>query len=305
MDEQRTWQEVLARQDGVLARPQALAHGMTKHQWDRRLATKKWRALLPGIAVEHMGGTTERQRAWAAVLHAGEGALLSGDAALSLAGLALPRLKDLDVAVPRQRRVVGGVLLGDPEMTVVVHRVHGLKNWTRRARALPLATTHAAVLHAVAWASSDRDAEWRIAAAVQRRVTAVPALRKTLAQMPTLRRHALVLAVLDDVELGAHAGSELQYLRFCRAHGLPLPDELQVKVRSGGLHYLDARYRRQKVTVELDGAHHREVASWEADALRTLRVLAAMPGEQVVRLTPGMLRHDGDEVAGHLRVVLA
>jgi very-short-patch-repair endonuclease len=71
------------------------------------------------------------------------------------------------------------------------------------------------------------------------------------------------------------------------------------------VHYLDARYRRQKVTVELDGSHHREVATWEADALRTLRVVAALPGERVVRLTPGMLRHDGPEVAQHLRTLLA
>ena len=299
-----TWQEVLERQDGVLARHQALDFGLTKHQWDRRLATNRWRCLLPGVAVHHNGGTTERQRAWAAVLHAGTGAVLSGDAALALAGLTL-RAKQLDVAVPRQRHVVGATLLGEPRLAVEIHRVHGLEGWRREVRGLPMTTTHAAVLHAVAWAASDRDAEWRIAAAVQGRITAVPALRTVLEQMPTLRRRALVAAVLDDVELGAHAGSELQYLRFCRAHGLPLPDELQVKVRSGGLHYLDARYRRQKVTVELDGAHHREVATWEADALRTLRVLAAMAGEQVVRLTPGMLRHDGDEVAGHLRTLLA
>lgn len=166
-------------------------------------------------------------------------------------------------------------------------------------------SAHAAALQAAAWAESDRAAEWRIAAAVQRRITAVPLLRETLAEMPRLKRHALVLAVLDDVERGAHAGSELQFLRFCRSHGLPLPDELQVRVRAGGAtHFLDARYRRQQVTVEVDGAHHRDVASWESDALRSLRVAAAMPGERLLRLTPGMLRHDGDEVAALLRSIL-
>ena len=123
--------------------------------------------------------------------------------------------------------------------------------------------------------------------------------------MPRLRRRTLIAVVLDDVELGAHAGSELAFLRFCRAHGLPRPDELQVRVRSGAAtHYLDARYRRQRVTVEVDGAHHREVATWEADALRTLRVAAAMPGERLVRLTPGLMRYDGDEVAELLRRIL-
>jgi very-short-patch-repair endonuclease len=295
----------MERQDGVLSRHQALEHGLTKHQWDRRLATRRWRALLPGVAVSHQGGTTERQRAWAAVLHAGDRAMVSGNAALSLAGLSIPRLKVVDVAVPLARRVTGGALDVEPAQAVVIRRVQGVEHWRREVRGLPVATTHAAVLHAVAWATSDRDAEWRIAASVQRRITAVPSLRAALARMPALKRRALAAAVLDDVELGAHAGTELQFLRFCRAHQLPLPDELQVRVRVGKVHYLDARYRRQRVTVEVDGAHHRDVETWEADALRTLRVVAAMPGESVVRLTTGLLRHDGDEVAGLLRAILA
>ncbi|HUR14502.1 MAG TPA: hypothetical protein VM097_08415 [Mycobacteriales bacterium] len=297
--------ELVEKQDGVLARHQALAHGITRHEWAWKLRQGVWQLAVPGVAVMHSGGTTERQRAWAAVLHGGRSALLSGDAALSLSGLVVPRLSTLDVAVPRGREVVGAALRSQGGGRIAIHRCEGVDAWRRELRGLPLATTHAAVLHAAAWAASDRDAEWRIAASVQQRITAVPALRAALARMPCLKRRALVRTVLDDVELGAHAGSELQFLRFCREQGLPRPDELQVRVRSGALHYLDGRYRRQRVTVELDGAHHREAASWEADALRTLRVLAALPGEQVVRLTPGMLRHDAAEVARLLRVLLA
>lgn len=301
-----TWQEHLRRQDGVIARHQALAGGMSRHEWAWKLERGVWQRALPGVAVAHSGGTTERQRAWTAVLHAGTGAALSGDAALRLCGVAAANGKDLDVVVPTGRHVVGDTLELDQEGTVVIHRVHRPERWTRALRALPVVTAHAATLHAAAWADTDRAAEWRVAAAVQRRVTAVPLLRATLLDMPRLRRRALVAAVLDDVELGAHAGSELQFLRFCRAYGLPRPDELQVRVRSGAaVHYLDARYRRQRVTVEVDGAHHRDVGSWEADALRSLRVTATMPGERVVRLTPGMLRHDGPEVAELLRAVLA
>ncbi|MCW2499913.1 MAG: hypothetical protein JWN87_1589 [Frankiales bacterium] len=68
-------------------------------------------------------------------------------------------------------------------------------------------------------------------------------------------------------------------------------------MRAGGVRYLDARYRRQRVTVELDGAHHRLVGQWEADALRTLHVLASARDEQLVRLTRGNLRHDEPVVA--------
>jgi hypothetical protein len=300
-----TWQERLHRQEGVIARHQAVSGGMSRHEWAWKLERGVWQRAVPGVAIAHSGGTTERERAWAAVLHAGKGAALSGDAALRLLGLAAVQDKAIDVVVPRARHIVGDRLETHEVREIVVHRVLRPERWVREFRALPVTSAHAAVLHAAAWADSDRAAEWRVAAAVQKRITSVPSLRAVLAQMPTLKRRALVAAVLDDVELGAHAGSELQYLRFCRLHGLPRPDELQVKVRSGAVHYLDARYRRQKVTVELDGAHHREVATWEADALRTLRVVAALPGERVVRLTPGMLRHDGPEVAQHLRTLLA
>jgi hypothetical protein len=303
--EQRRWQEHLARQDGVIARHQAVAGGMTRHEWAWKLERGLWQRVLPGIAVSHSGGTTERERAWAAVLHAGSGAALSGDSALRLFGLDAASGKDLDVVVPSDRNVAGGSLSLEERREVVVHRVVRPERWGRELRALPVLTAHAAVLHAAAWAGSDRDAEWRVAAAVQRRITAVPRLREALVDMPRLRRRALIAAVLDDVALGAHAGSELQFLRFCRTHQLPRPDELQVRVRSGkATHYLDARYRRQKVTVELDGAHHRDVATWESDVLRSLRVAAELPGERVIRLTPALLRHSAEEVAGLLGRIL-
>jgi hypothetical protein len=247
--------DLLAQQDGVISRAQALATGLTDDAWRWRLR-RDWQRVLPGVAVAHSGPVSDRQRAWAAVLHGGPGAALSGDAALLMQGMRLPSPSALDLAIPTPRRVVGARLQNG---AVVVHRVAKLWQWTWSVRGLAVTRAHAAVLHAAAWAESDRAAEWRVAAAVQQRRTAVGPLRSALQAMPCLRRHALLLQVLDDVELGAHAGSELQFLRFCRAHHLPLPDELQVRVRAGSVHYLDARYRRQRVTVELDGAHHMSV----------------------------------------------
>jgi hypothetical protein len=228
-------------------------------------------------------------------LYGGRGAALSGDAALVQLGLERLVPRTLDVAVPLERRVRPARPVGGP--AVVPHRVQGLQRWEHPGSGPALLTAHAAVLHAAAWAPTDRAAEWRLAAVVQSRLSAPRLIREALAQMPSLHRRALIREVLDDVELGAHATSELEFLRFCRRNGLPLPDELQVRVRAGGVRYLDARYRRQRVTVELDGAHHRPVGQWEADALRTLHVLASARDEQLVRLTRGNLRHDEPVVA--------
>lgn len=298
-----SWQETAEQQDGVLARRQALAAGMTAAAWEWKLGTDRWRLALPGVAVAHNGPPSERQLAWAACLHAGEESAVSGDALLRLLGMKGNLGESIDVVIPRRRRAVPGQLFGETAFSVRRTDVpEGRRTWLL---GLPVVDQHLALLHAAAWAATDRAAEWRVAAAVQQRIAAVPRLRTALAELPRLPRRRLLRAVLDDVEHGAHAGSELAYLRFCRKHRLPEPDVMQLKVRAGSMRYLDARYLRQRVTLELDGTHHRDAGQWEADALRTLQLAVAMPGERQLRLTMGNLRHDGDEVARLLHQLLA
>ena len=124
--------------------------------------------------------------------------------------------------------------------------------------------------------------------------------------MPHLPRKALLREVLDDVELGAHAASELDFLRFLRRHGLPAPDRLQRPIRSGTLRYLDAWWERQRVTAEMDGAHHRLVGVWDDDALRANDVVLVERHDRILllRFTRGNLRHDELRVAAQLRKAL-
>ena len=302
------WQELVAEQDGVLVRRQALRAGLTEDQWQWRLDTGRWQPLLPGVVATHTGPVTSRQQAWAAVLACGSGACLSGDAALSALGMPLGELGVLHVAVPEDRVVVSRTLAptGATSVRVVPRRVKGLPGWRHPARLPPMVRVEAAVLHAAAWAVSDRAAEWRLAAAVQQRRVPVSDLRRALASMPRLRRHALVATVLDDVEHGAHAASELDFLRFLRRWRLPAPDCLQRPVRLGRLRYLDAWWESPRVAAELDGAHHRTVGDWESDLLRANDVLVAgrHDGTTLLRFTPGNLRHDGERVAAQLAAVL-
>ena len=297
-----TWQEIAEQQDNVLGRCQALGAGLTGATWDWRVG-RKWTAVGDGVAALHTGAPTASQLRWAAVLHAGHGAALTGDAALAVWGAKRLAFAVHDVAVPEQRHVAW---VRDPLLTMHPRRVRGLSELVSPRPGIPLVQVHVAALHAAAWAPSEREAERRIALVVQQRLTTPARIRAALELMPRLRRRGLLLEVLDDVELGAHAGSELDFLRFCRRNGLPEPDELPVKVRANGVKYLDARYRRQRVGVELDGAHHMWVDAWDADALRSLTLAAASrgTGEQLLRITQGMLRHSGDEVARLLRVIL-
>ena len=282
--------------------------GLTEDQWQWRLDADRWQPLLPGVVVTHSGPVTSRQQSWAAVLVAGPGACLSGDAALVELGMSVGPLKVLHVAVPYGRTVAPRVLAppGAPHVRVHPRRVSGLAALRHPARRPASVRAAPAVLHAAAWALTDRAAEWRVAAAVQQRLVLPRELRSTLGQLKRLPRRALIATVLDDVELGAHAASELDLLRFLREWRLPPPDRLQRPVRLGRVRYLDAWWERQKVAAELDGAHHRSAGAWDDDVLRANDVLVAgrHDGTVLLRFTTANLRHDGARVAAQLAAVL-
>ena len=304
----RPWQECVAEQDGVLTRQQALRGGLSEDQWQWRLDSGRWQALLPGIVVTHTGAVTTRQQSWAAVLLAGPGACLSGDAALVELGLDVGPLRVAHVAVPYGRSVLPRVLAprAGGRLAVQPRRVTGLTALTHPARRPPTVRAAPAVLHAAAWAVTDRAAEWRLAAAVQQRLVLPQDLRGSLAVLQRLPRRALIRTVLDDVEQGAHAASELDVLRFLRRWRLPGPDRLQRPVRVGQVRYLDAWWERQKVAAELDGAHHRTAGTRDDDVLRANDVLVVgrHDGTVLLRFTTGTLRHDAARVAAQLSALL-
>ena len=301
-----TWQQLLEEQDQVVSRSQARRAGLSEEQWQWRYDTGRWQPALPGVAVAHSGEVTPRQRSWAAVLYAGDGAHLSGDAALVELGMVLGAPSVVDVALPEHRIVVPQHFLGEQVLRVDLHRVRHLERWTHPARRLPVTRAPAALVQSAAWACSDRAAEWRVAAAVQQGLVQPKDVRRVLAQMARLRRRALLREVLDDVELGAQAGSELDFVRFLRRHGLPTPDRLQLPIRRGTVRYLDAWWERQRVNAEMDGAHHRSVGTWESDVLRANDVVIGEAHDRILllRFTRGNLRHDGPRVAAQLAAVL-
>lgn len=298
-----SWSQLADRQSGTLGWRQALTAGLPQAAWDWKLERGLWRSVGAGVAVTHSGEPTPAQREWAAVIHAGRGAALSGDASLVHFGVRRIPITSYDVAVPVERKVQR---IDTDELTMNPHRVRHLHRWSAGHPHLPLVHVTAAVLHAAAWAATDELAEERIAMVVQQRKTTARAIHDLLPQMPRLPRRALILEVLEDVRFGAHAKSEIEFLRFCRRNGLPTPDQMQVLVRTTGKRYLDALYRALKLHVEVDGAHHMWVEQWNADAMRSLELVAAMrgTGEVTVRITRSMMRHQEQKTAGLLRALL-
>jgi hypothetical protein len=299
-----TLEQLLDRQQLVIARSQALAAGMSADAWRHRLTKGVWQSCGPGVAIAHTGKPEIEQLEWAAVLHAGRDAALTGDAAMVHFGVRRLTVVRYDVAVPAGRSIV---TVRTPHLTMRPHQLRHLKKWSAGHPHLRLVHIHAATLHAAAWAASDEEAEYRITLAVQQRKTNPAVLKVTLDDMPKLPRNALIREVLLDVEKGATAQSELDFLRFCRRNGLPEPDEMQLRVRAGGTtRYLDAYYRGKRISIEIDGAYHRWAAQWDADSMRTLQLAVARrdTGEQVYRITRAMMRHHELETAALLRELL-
>lgn len=293
------WRDLLSAQGHVITRRQGLRTGLSEEAWLWRLQREKWQSPLPGVAIAHRGEPTFEELVWCAVLYGGPGAAVSGDALVRLLSPRAPRPDVIDVAVSSTSRRA-------PKAFFRPHRCALPDALWHPVREPPQLRAAPGVLHAAAWASSDRAAEWRIAAAVQRRVVTVPQLREAAAQLPRLRRRALIVGVFDDVELGAHAQTELDFLAFLRRHALPLPDRMQFKVRANGKRYLDAWWEAQRVAAELDGAHHMEVASWDLDGLRANEIVVAHAANRVVllRVTSGNLRHAEVQLAEQFRAVL-
>jgi hypothetical protein len=294
-----TYQELLVEQGGVVARRQALAAGVTREAWQWRLPAGKWQSPLPGIALTHTGAIAFEEKVQAAVLYGGPGAAVSGDALLHLLKPRGEAPDTIDVAVAAECQVAARGFFRP-------HRCSRLDELTHPVRSPMQIRAAPAVLHAAAWARTDRAAEWRVAAAVQQRLVTVPHLRTALVQLPRLRRRALIRLVLDDVELGAHARTELDFLAFLRRNHLPLPDRLQFEVRANGKRYLDGWWEKQRVAAELDGTHHMEVGSWDEDTMRANELVVAMRDNRVMllRVTSGNLRHKEGELAAQFRAAL-
>lgn len=159
------------------------------------------------------------------------------------------------------------------------------------------------VVDAAAWAPSERAAQLMLAAACQQRRVTPDELLAVLSVLTRVRRRAFLRSTLTDLAGGASALSEIDLLALCRRFHLPAPD-LQQRRRDadGRCRYLDAYWREWQLHVEVDGAHHMEVAAWSLDMLRQNRIWIA--GDRILRFPAWLLRTNPDDVAAQLRSAL-
>jgi hypothetical protein len=286
-----TWRQAVA----------ALGPGRVRHL----VASGRWRRVCRGVLVARPGPLGEDQHWWVAVLAAGDGAVLAGLAAARASGLRGRWHRDVvDLLVPYGRGaadLLRRLPLGLPAVRV------------RRSRVLPAAdlvrgrpdrTTMArAVVDAAQWAGTDDEALAVVAAACQQRLVSPHQIREVLERLPRAHRRELVRLAVGDIEGGASALSEIDFVRLCRQAGLPRPD-LQKRRRdaSGRVRYLDAYWEAWGLHVEVDGAHHMDARQWAADMRRQNDVWIA--GDRILRFAAFDLRSRPETVVAQLTAAL-
>jgi hypothetical protein len=295
----RVLQALCDGQAGVVCRRQVLAAGFTDEAIGVRLQAGRWRRLYPGVYATFSGPVPSEARRWAALLHAGAGAMLSHQTAAELVGLSNGGSGEIHVTIPASRRV--GRIPG-----VVVHRSRRTAELVHPARRPPQTRVEETVLDLTQTAATLDDAIGWLARACGGRLTTPGRLAKALAVRRRVRWRSELLSAVEDVRAGCHSLLELRYLRNVeRKHALPTATRQRARPRRGGRWYDDVRYQRYGTMVELDGrAAHPDESRWRdmhrdnagvANGLSVLRygtaAVSDRPCEVAVQVAAVLLRN--------------
>jgi predicted transcriptional regulator of viral defense system len=234
------------RQAGAISRQQLLEAGLNPQLIIRRLERGRWQQLYRGVYATFSGYLPRETWLWAAILSAGEGAVLSHQTAAELHGLLDPPADAIYVTVPSTRRVATRGL--------IIRTSGRVKQARQPDRAPPRTSIEETVLDLVQLAPGFDDVCGWITKACAKRLTTEEKLRTALAMRKKMRWRTELDDVLAAAGSGIHSVLEYRYLRDVeRAHGLPRSRHQVRVVIDGKVVYRDAYYEEYQVAVELDG----------------------------------------------------
>lgn len=275
-------------QDGLVTRRQALDAGLTRHQIDWLVGRgARWRVVLRGVYSVTSGRLTRRQEMRAALLYAGDDAVLSGVTVLELYGLKfVPTDRRVHLLVPIARRV-------RPHAAVVVERTRHMPDSLTREGLATVPLSRASV--DAARDAAARDARALLAEVVQRRLTTVDRLSAEL-DVTHKRGTADVRAALATIAGGAASAPEVDLVQICeRSALLPAPTMNHPITVDGRRIVADACWPEVRLIVQVDSTEHH---GFGRDAEQTTRRRTALTaaGWTVLSVSPARLLDDPDGV---------
>jgi len=282
-----------ARQHGVVSAAQLRALGLGAAAVKHRIGAGRLQPLHRGVYA--VGHRALRRQAWwmAAVLAAGEGAVLSYRSAAALWGIRETGRARIEVSVPRHRRSTARLEL---------HQIVLAADEVTIERGIPV-TTPARTLFDLATVVGQDELEHAFNEAEFRRLTSPTSLDALLARHPRRRGTRSVTRLLENHERNGETVTrsrlERRLLALVDQHKLPRP---QIN-RIGPEGELDARWPEQRLVVECDGfAAHGTRKAFEEDRARDRALQVA--GWRVVRITWRQLTDDADVIARQLAALL-
>ena len=211
-----------------------------------RLERRRWQMLFRGVYAVFTGLPPRQAWLWAAVLRAGEGAVLSHQTAAELHGLIDYPADAIYVTIPSSRRVATRGL--------IVRTSDCIDQARQPNRSPPRTGVEETVLDLVQLAPSFDDVCGWVTKACGKRLTTEEKLRTALAMRKKMRWRTELNDVLTAVGSGIHSVLEYRYLRDVeRAHGLPRSRHQVRVVIEGKVAYRDTYYEEYQAAVELDG----------------------------------------------------
>jgi hypothetical protein len=240
---------------GVVTRVQLLQAGVTRKQIAQRLRTGGLLREHPGVyRVGHRAPSIEATYL-AAVLAAGEGALLSGRAAAHLLGLVRGTAPAPEVTALTKRRIEG----------VMTHRSRAFDPRDATvALGIPVTTVPRTLVDIAAELPVDALARACHEAGVRYRTTPA-AVEAVLARRPSSTGAKKLRRVIHGDVHVTLSRLEARFLELLRDEKLPLP----ITNRPAGGRRVDCRWPEHRLTVELDGYQfHNSRYSWEQDRRR-------------------------------------
>lgn len=285
------------RQHGVFTRAQARGAGYTGHQVDYRVGTGKWEVVLP--AVYRVAGTPSsiRQRLMAAVLWAGEDAVVSHRAAAVLWGMDGVRMELPEVMTHKRLR----------SELVVVHRTNDLGPADRdECHGIPVSSA-ARTLVDLAASLDEETLETALESCLRRRLTSLARLEWRLSELGGHgRRGTAALVTLVDRRQNRPLESrfEVRFERLLRKHGLPLPERQRVVSNGHSRYRVDFAYPDQRIVVEcVSWRYHSGQQAWREDMARRRRLAAR--GWRVIEFTWREVSRGSETVVAEIRQALA
>ena len=262
-----TW--LLDFQQGVIARWQAQAIGLSPALIDTQLRQGRWQPLYRGVYAAYTGPPPRESVRWAGLLRAGPGAVLSHHTAAELDGLTNELGEVIHVTVGHDRRVrLSGEERRSVAPPIVFHRTGRLDAIRHPARTPARTRIEETILDLTELSATFDDVLSWLCKGCGRRLVTAQLIHAAASRRGRVRWRDDILGALPLIADGVHSPLEYRYVHGVeRAHGLPTAERQSRRSTaspSPRSRYLDSHYRVFGVVAELDGqADHRVEDRWK------------------------------------------